>query len=159
MKQRIALVVLVALAVFDVVQVRQAYADGNDPSTNTLATPVAVISTQAATVCVESTVAAAAATAVTVPAVAGQYFYITNVSSMVNAIAAPVATLYATTSTNVPGSYSVRQAVQAAVGSSAYVENFPGGLKTSVAGVATTFAGTALANASASFRVCGFYAK
>jgi hypothetical protein len=81
------------------------------------------------------------------------------VSSMINAIAAPVATLYPTTSSNVPGSYSVRQAAQATVFSNVYTETFATPLKTSVVGTATVFTGTALANVSASFRVCGFYAK
>lgn len=136
-----------------------AFADGNDPSTSPLATPVVVMSQQAATVCVESTVAAGSATSTTVPAVAGTYFYITNISSMINAIAAPVATLYPTTSSNVPGSYSVRQAAQATVFNNVYTETFSTPLKTSVAGTATVFTGTVLANVSASFRVCGFYAK
>lgn len=131
-------------------------ADGNVQNPTT--TAVFLTGMQASTTCVESTVAAGSATSVTVPGLAGQYFYIVTVSSMLNAIAAPVATLYPTTSTNVPGSYSVRQAVQAAVGNFVYNENFgPGGLKTSVAGTNTTFSGTALANVSASFRVCGFY--
>ena len=72
---------------------------------------------------------------------------------------APAATLYPTTSTNVPGSYSVRQATQATVFNLNYAEIFSAApLKSSVAGTAVVFTGTALANVSASFRVCGFYA-
>lgn len=136
-----------------------ARADGNDPSSTPGVTSVYVAASQAATVCVESNVAAGSATSTTVPAVAGQYFYITSITSMLNAIAAPAATLYPTTSSNVPGSFSVRQAVQAAVGSFDHNECFSVPLKTSVAGTATVFTGTALANVSAMFRVCGFYAK
>lgn len=147
------------LGIFAVFISAVVFADGNVPTNTPGSTPVAVTSTQAANVCVESTVAAGSATSTTVPAVAGQFFYITNISSMLNAIAAPAATLYPTTSTNVPGSYSVRQAVQAAVGSFVYTEAFAVPLKTSVVGTATVFTGTALANVSASFRVCGFYAQ
>lgn len=133
-----------------------ALADGNVPPNGS--TPVTLASSQAATVCVESTVAAGSATAVTVPALSGQYFYVTNISSAINAIAAPVATLYPTTSTNLPGAYSIRQAAQAVVFNINQQEVFPVPLKSSVVGTAVTFAGTALANVSASLRVCGFYA-
>lgn len=146
------------LAVVVCFRVGFALADGNNPTATPGTTPVAVVSTQAATTCVESTVAAGSATAVTVPAIAGQYFYITNISSSINAIAAPAATLYPTTSTNVPGSYSIRQAAQATVFNINQQEVFATPLKTSVVGTATTFSGTALANVSASLRVCGFYA-
>lgn len=154
MKKLFPAVLLTALFIGAVVR-----ADGNDPSGTTGGTTVYVAASQAATVCVESNVAAGSATSTTIPAVAGQYFYITSVTSMLNAIAAPVATLYPTTSSNVPGSFSVRQAVQAAVGNFDHNEIFAVPLKTSVVGTPTVFTGTALANVSAMFRVCGFYAK
>jgi hypothetical protein len=81
-----------------------AFADGNDP-TNTLgSTPVVVAASQAANFCVESNVAAAAQAIATVPAQAGMFFYVTNLEVSLIAIAAPVATLMATTSSNLPGS-------------------------------------------------------
>ena len=152
MKKLAALFCLLSLVVL---------ADGNDPTNTPGATPVSVVSSQAATICVESTVAAGSQPVVTVPACTGTlpYFYITNVSSILNAIAAPSATLVPTTTSNVPGGYSIRQAMQAAVGTSLYQESFPGGLKTIAPNTATVFTGTLLASVSMSLRVCGFCAK
>lgn len=133
-----------------------AVADGNVPPNG--AAPVSIVSNVAATLCVESVVAAGSAISATVPALSGNYFYITNISNSINAIAAPAATLYPTTSSNVPGSYSIRQAAQATVFNINFVEAFPIPLKSSVVGTAVVFTGTALANVSAGFRVCGFYA-
>lgn len=134
-----------------------ALADGNVQPNG--AAPVSVVSIQAATTCVESAVAAASQAVVTVPALSGQYFYITSITVVLNAIAAPAATLMATTTTNVPGSYTVRQAVQAAVGTQQYIDTLNVPLKASVVGTAVVFTGpTGLANVSQHIRVCGFYA-
>lgn len=137
-----------------------ALADGNDSSNTPGATPVFVTASQAATDCVESNVAAAAQAVATVPARAGQFFYVTNIEVTLIAIAAPVATLMATTSSNLPGAFSVRQAVQAVVGTQTtqIMLNLP--LKASVANTAVVLTGpTGLANVSQNIRVCGFYAK
>lgn len=147
--------VLAALVVAGV-----ALADGNDPSNYPGATPVFVTAVQAANVCVESNVAANAQAIATVPVVAGLSFYVTSVTVILNAIAAPVATLMATTSTNLPGSYSVRQAVQAVVGTQLYVDTLNVPLKSSASGTAVVLTGpAALANVSQNIRICGFYAK
>lgn len=135
----------------------EAEADGNVPPNGSA--PVSVVSIQAATSCTESSVAAASQAVVTVPAVSGQYFYITSITVMLNAIAAPVATLMATTTTNVPGAYTVRQAVQAAVGTQQYIDTLNVPLKSSVVGTAVVFTGpTGLTNVSQHIRICGFYA-
>lgn len=148
MKKLIALLVLLPVLT---------YADGNVPPNG--AAPVAIMSIQAATSCTESAVAAASQSVVTIPALSGNYFYITSITVVLNAIAAPVATLMATTTTNVPGSYTVRQAVQAAVGTQQYVDTLNIPLKSSVVGTAVVFTGpTGLANVSQHIRVCGFYA-
>lgn len=133
-----------------------ALADGNVSPNG--ATPVTVASSQAATTCVESNVAAGSAIAVSIPGVAGQYFYITSIEITLIAIAAPTATLTPVTSTNVPGSKSFRLAMQAAVGTASMFLTYATPLKTSVAGTATTFTGTVLANVSENMSVCGFYA-
>ncbi len=96
--------------------------------------------------------------ALTIQVPSGQYFYMTNLSSLLNAIAAPSATLYPTTSTGLPNSFSIRQAVQAAVGNFVYTETYAIPVKSSTAGTNVVFSGTALANVSASLRVCGFFA-
>ena len=137
-----------------------AFADGNDLTTNPQATQVAIISIQAATTCVQSSVAAGSQAVATVPAVPGQFFYLTSLAVQLNAIAAPVATLMTTTSTNLPGAIGVSQAMQAAVGSAFYSEAFAVPLKSSLANTATVVSGaTGLANVSQLIRVCGFYAK
>ncbi len=132
------------------------FADGNVQPNG--ATPIAVVSNQAASFCVENPVAAGSASVATVPAQSGLYFYVTNISVALNAIAAPVATLMPTTSTNLPGAFSIRMAVQAAVGNFLWTEAFSVPLKSSVVGTATVLTGTALANVSQNIRVCGFYA-
>jgi len=155
----VALMFAVAVAFsigFFALPIPSAFADGNVAPNG--ATPVTISSTQAATTCGESTVAAGSATALTITVPAGQYFYMTNLSSTINAIAAPVATLYPTTQTGLPGTFSIRQAAQATVFNINQQETFPGGLKSATAGTNVVFTGTALANVSASLRVCGFFA-
>src|SRR5581483_12492837 len=80
-----------------------AYGDGNVPSSTPNATPVAVTSTQAGTICCESAAAAAAQATCTVAGVAGQFFYVTLIEIQYGAIAAPSATLLATTTSNLGG--------------------------------------------------------
>ena len=80
-----------------------AFADGNVVTNTPNATAVAVVSQQAGTLCITANAAAAAQATVTSPAgVNGAFFYITLIESTYSAIAAPAATLMATTSTNIP---------------------------------------------------------
>lgn len=153
----LTLIAVVAGAFFGgfVLVPKMAHADGNVPPNGS--TPVSVVSSQAST-CYESTVAAAAATALTITVPSGQYFYMTNLSSAINAIAAPAATLYPTTTTGLPNSFSIRQAAQATVFNINQQETYAVPVKSSTAGVNVVFSGTALANVSASLRVCGFFA-
>ena len=131
-------------------------ADGNVPPIGS--TPVNIVASQAANTCGESTVAAGSATALTITVPAGQYFYMTSLSSTINAIAAPTATLYPTTQTGLPGTFSIRQAAQATVFNINLQENSSTPIKSATAGTNVVFTGTALANVSASLRVCGFFA-
>ena len=84
-----------------------ALADGNVPSNMPGATPVAVTSMQAGTICVVSAAAAGSQATATINGVAGLYFYITWLDITYSAIAAPAATLMATTTTNFPGTFTV----------------------------------------------------
>lgn len=135
-------------------------ADGNAPLNTPGATTVAITAQQATTTCVTANAAAAAQATATVPAVQGQFFYVTLVEVAYSAIAAPAATLLATTTTNFPGTFSVSQAMQAAVGENRVSYSFgSGGLKSSAASTATVITGNAgVASISQSIKLCGFYA-
>lgn len=137
-----------------------ALADGNNPTNTPGSTPVSVTSQQSATTCITSAAAAAAQAIATVPAVSGQYFYVTWLDITYSAIAAPSATLMAATTTNFPGSFTVSQPMQAAVGDNQRQFNFgPGGLKSAAPGTATVVSGNAgVAAISQNIRICGFYA-
>lgn len=149
MKKTVIALVLI-LAVF-------AYADGNDPSNTPGSTAVHVTASQATTYCIESNVAAGSGIALTIPALASNYFYITSVNIEMIAIAAPVATLVAVTSTGTIGTISYRFGVQAAVGTQQQIESYTVPLKSASPGVAVVFTGATLANLSQNMRVCGFY--
>jgi hypothetical protein len=135
------------------------FADGNVPSNTPGATPVAVTSTQAGTICVVSAVAAGSQATATINGVAGLYFYVTWLDITYSAIAAPSATLMATTTTNFPGTFTVSQPMQAAVGDNARSFPFTVPLKTAAAGTNTVVTGNAgVASISQNIRLCGFYA-
>jgi hypothetical protein len=150
-----------AVLFFVAVGVKVALADGNDPTTLPSATPVYLVSSQATTSCVHSAAAANAQATATIPACgAGLYFYVTYVESTYSAIAAPSATLMATTSTNIPGSFGFSQPMQAAVGDNSRTAAFAVPLKTTAANTATTLVGNgAVASISQNMKLCGFCAK
>ena len=138
-----------------------ALAYGDNPATTPgVVTPVVVVASQATNVCVTANAAAGAQATVTIPAVPGQFFYATLVESSYSAIAAPVATLMTTTSTNLTASFSIQQAMQAAVGENRVIYTFPAApLKSTTVGTATTLVGNAgVAAISQSLKACGFYA-
>ena len=134
-------------------------ADGNVPGNTPGSTAVAITSNQAANTCVTANAAAAAQATATVPALAGMFFYVTLIEVSYSAIAAPAATLMTTTSTNVSGSFSVQQAMQAAVGENRVIYPFAVPLKSSAIATATVLTGNAgVASISQSIKLCGFYA-
>ena len=146
-------VAMLALLAFDT------YADGNVPSNTPNATPVAVTSQQSATICAHAAAAANAQAVATINGVAGMYFYITYVESTYSAIAAPAATLMATTPTNFPGTFGFSQPMQAAVGDNSRTVQFAIPLKSASPGVATVVTGNgAVASISQNMKLCGFYA-
>lgn len=157
MKRLATLAVLFSLAI----GVKVALADGNDPTTLPSSTPVYVVASQATTNCNHQAAAAGSQATVTINACgAGLYFYITAVESTYSAIAAPAATLMATTSTNIPGSFGFSQPMQAAVGDNSRMMSFPVPLKTTTANTATTLVGNAgVASISQNMKLCGFCAK
>lgn len=136
-------------------------ADGNDPTTNLSSTAVYIVASQATTSCVHTAAAANGQAIVTIPACgAGSYFYITYVESTYSAIAAPAATLMATTSTNIPTSFGFSQPMQAAVGDNSRTVAFAVPLKTTLANTATVLTGNAaVAAISQNMKLCGFCAK
>lgn len=135
-----------------------AFADGNIPTNTPGSTPVAITSMQAATTCVTSAAAAGSQAIVTVPAVNGQFFYVTHLEVSYSAIAAPAATLMATTTTNF-GSFTLSQAMQAVVGENRVIYAFATPVKSAVAGTATVLTGNAgVTSISQSHKLCGFYA-
>lgn len=138
-----------------------ALADGNDPTTNPQATPVAIYSQQATTNCVHNAAAAGAQATATVNACGpGLFFYVTLVESTYSAIAAPAATLMATTTTNFTTSFGASQAMQAAVGENSRIWTFAVPLKTAAANTATTVVGNAgVTSISENVKLCGFCAK
>jgi hypothetical protein len=137
-----------------------ALADGNDTSNTPGATPVNVVSSQAGTICTVSAAAAGAQAIATINGVAGFYFYVTWLDITYSAIAVPAATLMATTTTNFPGTFTVSQPMQAAVGDNARAFPFTVPLKTAAAGTATVVTGNAgVTSISQNIRLCGFYAK
>lgn len=138
-----------------------ALADGNDPTTLPTATPVYVTASQATTNCYHAAAAAAAQATATAPACPAQipFFYVTLIESTYSAIAAPAATLMATTTTNL-GTFGASQAMQAAVGENSRQWPFAVPLKTTTAVTATTVVGNAgVAAISQNMKVCGFCAK
>jgi hypothetical protein len=148
---------LVALTLFLLAAV--VLADGNVPTNTPGATAVAVTANQAATTCVSNAAAAAAQATATVPAVAGQFFYVTMLEIQYGAIAAPTATLLATTSSNLPGSPTWNDAAPAATFQHDLVIPFMVPLKSSVVGTATVITGnTGVASISQNIKLCGFYA-
>jgi hypothetical protein len=150
-----------AALLFVAIGVKVALADGNDPTTLPSATPVYVVASQGSTTCASNAAAAAAQATATINACpAGQFFYITYAESAYSAIAAPAATLMATTSTNIPGSFGWSQPMQAAVGDNIRTASFAVPLKTSTAATATTLVGNAgVASISQNMKLCGFCAK
>lgn len=138
-----------------------ALADGNDPTTLPSATPVYVVASQAATLCVHAAAAANAQATATAPACGlSLYFYVTLIESTYSAIAAPAATLMATTTTNFNTSMGFSQAMQAAVGENSRILIFPIPLKTAQPNTATTVVGNgAVAAISENMKLCGFCAK
>ncbi len=136
-----------------------AFADGNVPSNTPGATPVAVTSQQAGTICTVSAAAAGSQATATIAGVAGLYFYVTWLDISYSAIAAPSATLMAATTTNFPGSFTVSQPMQAAVGDNVRSFPFTVPLKTAAPGTATVVTGNAgVTSISQNIRLCGFYA-
>ena len=150
--KKLALVVALVVSVI-------ALGDGNVPSNTPNATPVAIISQAAGTTCVTAVAAAGSQATATVPGIAGQFFYITWLDITYSAIAAPAATLMATTTTNFPGTFTVSQPMQAAVGDSARSFSLAIPLKSAVVGTATVVTGNAgVTSISQNIRICGFYA-
>lgn len=151
MKKILAIAAILLLATF-------AKADGNVPG-QFASTLVSITSMQASTTCVVSAAAAAAQAIATVPAVSGQFFYITHLEITYSAIAAPAATLMVTTTSNIPGSLTVSQPMQAAVGDSVRTMAFTTPIKSSVVGTAVVVTGNAgVTSISSNIRICGFYA-
>lgn len=137
-----------------------ALGDGNVMTNIPNATPVAVVSIQASTNCIHTAAAAGAQAIATVPSCgAGFYFYVTYAESCYSAIAAPAATLMATTSTNIPTSFGWSQPMQAVVGDSCRSASFPLGLKTTSPATATVLTGNAaVTSISENMKLCGFCA-
>lgn len=137
-----------------------ARADGNIPSSIPGSTPVYIVASQATTNCVHAAAAANAQATATLPSCgAGQYAYITLIESTYSAIAAPSATLMATTTTNFTTSMGFSQPMQAAVGESSRILYFNPPLKTQSAATPTTVVGNAgVASISENMKICGFCA-
>lgn len=134
-------------------------ADGNVTSNVPGATAVAITSQQASTICVVSAVAAGSQAVATINGVAGLYFYVTWLDITYSAIAAPSATLMAATTTNFPGTFTVSQPMQAAVGDNQRAFDFTTPLKTATSGANTVVTGNAgVPSISQNIRLCGFYA-
>lgn len=150
-KNAIIIAVMLMLATF-------VKADGNVTS-QFGSTLVSVTSMQAATTCITAAAAAGSQATATVPALAGQFFYVTHLDIAYSAIAAPAATLMAATTTNFPGSFTVSQPMQAAVGDNQRLFAFTTPVKSAAAGTATVVTGNAgVASISQNIRICGFYA-
>jgi hypothetical protein len=148
-----------AALLFIAIGVKVALADGNVPSNTPTATPVAVTSQQAGTICTVSAAAAGSQATATINGVAGLYFYVTWLDITYSAIAAPAATLMAATTTNFPGTFTVSQPMQAAVGDNQRAFSFAIPLKTAAAGTNTVVTGNAgVTSISQNIRLCGFYA-
>lgn len=152
---------LVVAAVAMIALPLAARADGNDPTTLPSSTPVYVVASQASTTCVNALAAAAAQATVTIPACpAQQFFYLTMLKIQYGAIAAPAATLLATTTTNIPGNPTFNDAAPAATFHHDLVIPFPIPQKTTTAATATTIVGNAgVTSISQNFTACGFCAK
>lgn len=150
MKKLALLLLFISVAVF---------ADGNNPTNTPGATPVAVVASQASTTCISAAGAAGAQATATVPAVSGQFFYVTYLEIEYGAIAAPSATLLATTSSNLPGSLVWNDAAPATTFQHDISMSFTVPLKSSAAGIATVVTGNAgVASISQRINICGFYA-
>lgn len=107
----------------------------------------------------EGVVAAGSQATATVPALAGYYCYITHIEVRLIAIAAPVATLMPSSTTNLGGK-TFRAAMQAAVGTDSQIYAPPTPLKCGSPGTAATVVGpTGLANVSQYISVSYYYGK